>query len=1169
MKAFGRPFFADKREGPAATEGRLARIFHRTGPKPRRGARQSARNAPRRHPAIRRNIRARIRTWDNDPPYRGERARVSDEMGQPMERKVSAAGAAPPTPRAGHRGLLFAGLCYLAFVVYGSLVPLDFHAHSLTQAWQAFRHIPYLKLGVASRADWVANIVLYVPLAFFFSGVLAGWRETVAGRVFKSALVFAGCVAVAVGVEFSQLFFPPRTVSLNDIIAETLGSAIGVMIWQIWGGRLLGLWREVRAGGPTAVRAALVLYLLGYLGVSFFPYDFLVSRAEFLAKLATHRDALFLSPAACASVLRCAAGLAAEVVATLPVGVLLGILFKDRPRRARRAALLSGAVLGLAIEGVQLVLDSGTAQGISVATRLAGTLLGLFLYRRADPQAWRRFGPYLRPAAIAFLLPYLVLLTALEGWYGHAWLGLEAGLNRLSGLHFLPFYYHYYTSEAVALASLLRNVAIYLPLGLAYWAWTYRNRSGTTAAAGLAGAAAGLAIETSKLFLQGLRPDPTNVLLAFAASAMAYGAATWLGRWSTGRAVPAAPAPQDADEIPAGAGRIGPKALSLGLFALAGWAVADFPLGRAWLLAGLAGYALILARHPKAWLLILPAVLPGLDLAPWSGRFFLGAFDMLILVTLAVALWRGQPPGRRGWRPLLPWLLLSALALSYLVAAIRGLLPLQPLDGNAFSSYLSHYNALRVGKGFFWALALLPWVRALDRPALARLFVPGMVLGLASQIAATVWERAAFSSLFHFGAAYRVPGTFFAMHTGGPYIEAYLTFALPFAVLWGLTTESRVARLASVAVFAGGTYALMVTFARGGYAGFAVALAVLVAGMVIRLRRGAGGRRPGPLLPAAAAAAALAVALPIATGPYAEFRFSHLRADLAARVAQWKEALGMMDDTWAAQLLGMGLGRYPEAYFLNNSHGVLPGNYRFEQAQGGGFLRLGAGDSYGIGQIVPVEPRRRYTLSLDVRSPRAGGRLAAILCQGYILYFQDCRRFTLDAGPAGQWVRRSVAFDSGRLGGGPRFLPGRPVVIAFSEPRADAVVDVDQVRLTGERGGNLLANGDFSRGGDRWFLLTDDYSAWRIENVWLQTYFDQGAFGLAALGLLILYLVLRLARGTLAGDAVAAGLLAAFAGILTVGAFGSILDSPRVSLLFFLTLALALSRLGPGDETGR
>jgi len=44
---------------------------------------------------------------------------------------------------------------YGLFVFYGSIVPLDFHAHSLDFALDAFANIPFLDLGIDSRADWI------------------------------------------------------------------------------------------------------------------------------------------------------------------------------------------------------------------------------------------------------------------------------------------------------------------------------------------------------------------------------------------------------------------------------------------------------------------------------------------------------------------------------------------------------------------------------------------------------------------------------------------------------------------------------------------------------------------------------------------------------------------------------------------------------------------------------------------------------------------------------------------------------------------------------------------------------------------------------------------------------------------------------------------------------
>ena len=85
----------------------------------------------------------------------------------------------------------YAVLANVIFIVYGSLVPFDIRPHSLVQALESFRHIPYLNLGVVSRADWIANIVLYIPVAFFASAWLETGRGTYDSRFARSLVVFA------------------------------------------------------------------------------------------------------------------------------------------------------------------------------------------------------------------------------------------------------------------------------------------------------------------------------------------------------------------------------------------------------------------------------------------------------------------------------------------------------------------------------------------------------------------------------------------------------------------------------------------------------------------------------------------------------------------------------------------------------------------------------------------------------------------------------------------------------------------------------------------------------------------------------------------------------------------------------------------------------------------
>src|SRR5262245_52270613 len=82
---------------------------------------------------------------------------------QPTRPIVNGAAPVPSAPRA---LFLTAGLGLLLFVVYGSLVPFDFHGRPLDAAWRTFQQAPWLVLGIDSRADWVANLLLYIPLGF-------------------------------------------------------------------------------------------------------------------------------------------------------------------------------------------------------------------------------------------------------------------------------------------------------------------------------------------------------------------------------------------------------------------------------------------------------------------------------------------------------------------------------------------------------------------------------------------------------------------------------------------------------------------------------------------------------------------------------------------------------------------------------------------------------------------------------------------------------------------------------------------------------------------------------------------------------------------------------------------------------------------------------------------
>ncbi|MEF2266033.1 hypothetical protein V3C40_04480 [Janthinobacterium sp. LS2A] len=283
-------------------------------------------------------------------------------------------------------------------------------------------------------------------------------------------------------------------------------------------------------------------------------------------------------------------------------------------------------------------------------------------------------------------------------------------------------------------------------------------------------------------------------------------------------------------------------------------ALRHYPLGHGWpgllFAALLPAYFLLLCWRPACWLFCVPALLPVLDLAPWTGWFFLEEIDVLLLLTVACGYWRLGGPAHPAAARLSPaaraCLLLCSLA--WLAALLRGVLPLAPLDLNAWDNYLSPYNSLRLGKAWAWSMLLLPLLlRDASASALRRYALPGMLAGLAMVSLFALWERTVFPGLSNLSSDYRITAPFSAMHTGGAALDGYLALSLPFAALWLARASSRWQAVLAMLLLALALHAAFTTFSRGLYAALAAAM-LLGFWQTLRTAPGA-ARRASSLLP--------------------------------------------------------------------------------------------------------------------------------------------------------------------------------------------------------------------------------------------------------------------------------------------------------------------------------
>lgn len=260
------------------------------------------------------------------------------------------------------------------------------------------------------------------------------------------------------------------------------------------------------------------------------------------------------------------------------------------------------------------------------------------------------------------------------------------------------------------------------------------------------------------------------------------------------------------------------------------------------------GFAGVMALRRDLWLALLPALLPIVDLASWTGAIHFTESDALVLCTVLVLSLRNvvsptQPGGdtqsafRLGG---LAWLLVLLMAASYAVSTDWSRLPDLFRNPELFAGYATALNGPRIAKGFFWALCLLPFMQqAFNRdPASAtRYLLAGLLASGALVSMAAMYERWAFVDLSNFSTDYRTTALFWEAHVGGAMIDGWLALTLPFALWLALRVRTPAAAVAALALLALLGYAVFTTFSRGLYLGIALGSGWVFAAMLWRAPR--------------------------------------------------------------------------------------------------------------------------------------------------------------------------------------------------------------------------------------------------------------------------------------------------------------------------------------------
>ena len=438
------------------------------------------------------------------------------------------ASSAPP-----RRLLALAAVVYTTFVIYGSLVPLEFRALPWDTALARFAAMPVLPLAIGSRADWVANLLLFVPLTYLWMGTLSCGGSR-AARVLATALLIPLATALSVAIEFTQMYFPPRTASQNDIMAETLGALVGVGWWWLTASRFvvwLQSWQRALSHTEMAERLAWA-YLAGLVIYNILPLDLTINPVDLFHKWREGR--LNLMPFA-----RLPQGAGAawyEVLSDAVIWSPLALLWRLAGTRSAWQIWRLSVLTAVGLEAIQIFVYSRFGDVTDVCTAAIGAALGLWVGGRVA----RRVAPASAPPASADWLSFGLMLAWVAVVLVVFWFPFDFRTDgafiksRLGFVYRVPFETYYIGSEFRAITEVLHKVLFFAPLGgLLAWAVArvaWRWRSWLFAVAMLVLITLPAVVELGQVMLPEKVPDTVDALLGWLGGLMGYGLARRLLR---------------------------------------------------------------------------------------------------------------------------------------------------------------------------------------------------------------------------------------------------------------------------------------------------------------------------------------------------------------------------------------------------------------------------------------------------------------------------------------------------------------------------------------------------------------------------------------------------------------------------------------------------------------
>ena len=427
-------------------------------------------------------------------------------------------------------------LAFIAFAIYGSLIPFEWRHLDPGAAWEQFgRTFQFSPTGRLSRSDILANVLLFVPIGFSLAGARLADRRGWIALARTTLLILPVSLAVSFAAEFLQMFTSDRIPSGLDIVAQTVGTSLGIAAWQMIGQEYTNWVRESLAAAPhDRASRVLVAAAAAWIFVNLAPFDITVDLGDLARRITLGRISL-VPFGGDLSWARRGWDVIAETVGALPLGLLGVSVMYLRRTPVWPGAFLVGAGIVVSVECLQVFIRShsadtgdallgsmGVAAGVWVGTRVLPKPDRTPAVVRPEGRSWRALG----------LVAIWCLVLAAYHWQPYDFtVDKEAVRTKLAQMPMLPFAGYLRGSYLNAFNDVLAKLALAVPFGVLASFVGGRDRvaflSSTVMWLIVALCAFGV-LEAGQFFLPTRIPDPSDILVGVTG---AY-AGLLLGRWA-------------------------------------------------------------------------------------------------------------------------------------------------------------------------------------------------------------------------------------------------------------------------------------------------------------------------------------------------------------------------------------------------------------------------------------------------------------------------------------------------------------------------------------------------------------------------------------------------------------------------------------------------------------